>query len=76
MQGALILLVRKNLNSYKIKEIRAILSAYFSDSVNSCYSQFLQTDGLFNFNVIVDRRNPENQTQIEVQNDDFVKTVH
>ena len=35
------------------------------------------TDGLFNFNVVVDRRDPGNQTQTdEVQNDDFVKTVH
>ena len=59
--------------------IRGIVCAHFWDSVNPYYSQFyiLQTDGLFNFNVVVNRREPENQTQTdEVQNDDFVKTVH
>ena len=56
-----------------------IVGAHFQDSVNPItrYFRLCKLMAYSKFSVIIDSGDPENQTQTEeVQNDNFVKTVH
>ena len=81
MREATYLASTQKLNSYKIKEKEALLALISEIQLTHIAHNFrfckLMAYSILMWLLICDRRDPENQTQTEeVQNDDFVKTIH